>query len=47
MLIETGNAELLEGNTWGDTHFGVCSKTGVGENVLGKILMRVREELKK
>lgn len=46
MLIETGNAELIEGNTWGDTHFGVCSKTSIGENVLGKILMRVREELK-
>ena len=45
MLIQTGNAELLEGNTWGDTHFGVCSKTGVGENVLGKILMNVRKEL--
>jgi len=47
MLTETGNAELVEGNTWGDTHFGVCSKTGVGENVLGKILMDVREDIKK
>lgn len=43
-LIDTGNAKLVEGNTWGDTYFGVCN--GVGENWLGKILMQVREEVK-
>ena len=43
-LIKTGNAELVEGNTWGDTVWGVCD--GVGENNLGKILMRIREELR-
>jgi len=43
-LINTGDAELIEGNTWGDTFWGVCN--GVGENNLGKLLMRVREELK-
>lgn len=43
MLIETGDAELVEGNTWGDRIWGVCK--GVGENNLGKILMRVRSEL--
>lgn len=42
-LIETGNAELVEGNTWGDKIWGVCD--GVGENHLGKTLMRIREEL--
>lgn len=42
-LINTGNAELFEGNTWGDTIWGVCD--GKGENRLGKILMRIRERL--
>lgn len=42
-LIETGDAELVEGNTWGDRIWGVCD--GVGENNLGKILMRIRKEL--
>ncbi len=40
LLLETGDAELIEGNNWGDTTWGVCN--GVGENRLGKILMRVR-----
>lgn len=43
-LLDTGNIELIEGNTWGDTFFGVCN--GVGENNLGKILMEVRRILK-
>lgn len=43
-LLKTGNAELIEGNNWGDTYWGVCQ--GRGQNKLGKILMRVREELK-
>lgn len=42
-LIKTGHATLQEGNTWGDTYWGVDLKTGVGENNLGKILMVVRE----
>lgn len=42
-LLETGDAELIEGNNWGDTFWGVCR--GEGENHLGKILMRVREDL--
>ena len=44
-LLETGNAELIEGNTWNDTFWGVCN--GVGENNLGKVLMQVREEYSK
>lgn len=36
-LIATGDQELIEGNWWGDTIWGVCK--GVGENHLGKILM--------
>lgn len=44
-LLDTGDAILIEGNTWNDTYWGVCN--GVGENHLGQILMRVREELRK
>ncbi len=43
-LRDTGDAKLVEGNTWGDTYWGVCN--GVGENRLGQTLMRVREELR-
>ena len=43
-LLETGDQELVEGNKWHDTFWGVCN--GVGENHLGKLLMQVREELK-
>lgn len=43
-LLATGNAELIEGNYWNDTYWGVCR--GVGRNELGKILMQVRDELR-
>lgn len=42
-LVATGDAEIVEGNWWGDKFWGVCR--GVGENHLGKILMRIRTEL--
>lgn len=42
-LLATGDQELVEGNWWGDTYWGVCK--GVGENHLGKILMEVRKQL--
>lgn len=42
VLLATGSQELVEGNTWGDTYWGVCN--GVGQNKLGQLLMRVREE---
>ena len=44
-LLATGDAELIEGNTWNDTYWGVCR--GKGKNHLGKIIMEVREALKK
>lgn len=43
-LIDTGDKYLQEGNTWGDSFWGVDSKAG-GENNLGKILMDVRHSL--
>ena len=46
MLLQTGEKILVEGNHWGDTCWGVDVRTGQGENRLGKILMKVREELK-
>lgn len=46
-LIATGNIELIEENDWNDTFWGVDIKTKKGQNHLGKILMEVREELKK
>jgi ribA/ribD-fused uncharacterized protein len=42
-LLQTGDAELIEGNNWGDKFWGVCN--GEGENHLGKILMAVRNHL--
>lgn len=43
-LLSTGDATLIEGNYWKDYYWGVCK--GVGKNKLGKILMKIREELK-
>lgn len=42
-LIATGTAYLEEGNTWGDQYWGVVN--GVGKNMLGKTLMKVRDIL--
>ncbi len=42
-LIETGQAELIEGNWWGDTFWG--SYRGRGYNHLGKLLMKIRDDL--
>lgn len=46
LLIGTGDKILIEGNHWGDACWGVDTRTGQGENHLGKILMKVRGELK-
>ena len=43
-LLQTGDAELIEGNTWNDTCWGVCN--GVGTNWLGQILMEIRSKLR-
>lgn len=45
LLLQTDNEELQEGNWWGDTFWGTVN--GKGDNILGKILMSVREELRK
>lgn len=40
MLESTGQAQLVEGNTWNDTFWGVC--LGKGQNHLGRLLMELR-----
>lgn len=44
-LLETGDDELIEGNPWGDYFWGVCNAKG--ENNLGKLLMKIRDNLRK
>lgn len=44
MLLRTGEQDLIEGNDWGDTFWGVDQ--GIGDNHLGKILMQVRTEIR-
>ena len=44
-LLATGDAMLVEGNTWRDVYWGVDLNTGEGENHLGEILMDVRRGL--
>ena len=48
MLLATGDEELVEGNAWGDDFWGCVQRGGTwrGGNHLGKILMRVRGELR-
>jgi ribA/ribD-fused uncharacterized protein len=52
-LLSTFRAELVEGNHWHDTYWGVCNGTGrrcngghdpFGDNHLGKLLMKIRDK---
>jgi hypothetical protein len=46
-LLATGDADLEEGNAWNDQIWGISPpNSGKGENHLGKILMKVRDELR-
>jgi ribA/ribD-fused uncharacterized protein len=50
-LLKTGEADLIEGNSWGDTYWGVVTGgrkkalIGQGQNNLGKLLMARRRQL--
>ena len=44
-LIETGDVEIIEGNTWGDVFWGVDLNTGEGKNTLGQLIMEKRTQL--
>lgn len=50
LLLETGDAELVEGNDWHDNYWGNCSCAKCanipGANHLGKLLMEIREDYK-
>jgi hypothetical protein len=46
-LIKTGDLYIQEGNYWNDQFWGVDIRTGEGKNNLGKLIMFIREELKK
>lgn len=43
-LLQTAPQELIEGNHWGDTFWGVDDRKG-GQNHLGRLLMKLRDEL--
>lgn len=46
-LLDTGDSELIEGNYWHDLYWGDCycvkCDKKVGENNLGKLLMKIRK----
>ena len=44
LLVDTGDAEIVELNSWGDRYWGECPR-GEGKNRLGEILMQVRKEI--
>jgi ribA/ribD-fused uncharacterized protein len=44
LLKSTAPAEIIEGNTWGDTFWGQCP-IGTGRNELGKLLMSIRDDI--
>lgn len=51
-LLATGDKELVEANTWHDNYWGTCTcmacngMVQLNTNNLGKVLMKVREELR-
>jgi len=44
-LLATGDAQLVEGNEWGDEYWGSNTKLGRGQNHLGRLLMHLRAAL--
>jgi len=50
LLLSTGNSNLTEGNWWHDNFWGDCKckkcENIPGTNMLGKLLMEIREDLK-
>jgi ribA/ribD-fused uncharacterized protein len=49
-LLSTGDVQITEGNYWHDNYWGDCyckkCKNIKGHNHLGRLLMKIREELK-
>lgn len=44
LLLDTYPHDLVEGNNWGDTFWGVCR--GHGKNMLGVLLIQLRSKLR-
>lgn len=42
-LIDTGDQRIREGNNWNDKFWGVCLKTGAGDNHLGNLITEIRD----
>ena len=47
LLIKTGSNYISEGNWWDDCFWGICLKLNSGENMLGRLIMEIRENLNK
>jgi len=50
LLLATDDEQLIEGNNWHDRYWGKCycdRCNGSGENVLGALIMRVRDEIRR
>ncbi|MBQ9873701.1 MAG: DUF1768 domain-containing protein [Thermoguttaceae bacterium] len=45
LLLETGDRELYEGNSWDDSYWGFDYLKAEGRNQLGRTLMKIRAEL--
>lgn len=49
-LLATGDEELVEGTTWHDQIWGICTCEecrGQGKNLLGQLLMEIRNNMEK
>jgi len=47
-LLDTNDLTIIEGNRWHDTYWGYCEcgHCPPGKNMLGKLLMQIRAELR-
>lgn len=48
LLLLTDNEEIVEGNSWHDLWWGVCTcskHNSIGKNYLGKIIMKIRKDI--
>jgi predicted NAD-dependent protein-ADP-ribosyltransferase YbiA (DUF1768 family) len=45
-LLNTGDVEIIEGNYWGDVFWGVDMNKDEGQNILGRLIMKIRKEIR-
>lgn len=45
LLLDTGDKEIREGNTDNGLFWGVNVQSGEGQNTLGKIIMKIRQDI--